>query len=284
VNPSALASLLHGGVSISKYHTVAEYAEALGALNGIAGAMLFEFARVGRGHRDTICGNFVARAITMSKSIFTLYDGDAYQDCWILHRCLMERLFHLEHLANTNSFDAYEEWSFVKQYKELRRVQEDIQFADAALDPAFHLTPDQVARAKSLKKRAPEWHRPRAEAVAKELQMHFLYRYGYEFASGHVHPMANDGLRDFYHITGLQPAPGFPNEIVVLSNTLLVSTMLIQSAMNASSLLWRRVVYDFVDAVREYLGDGGDAHKILFVKLGRALETGFQMAEAKPAG
>jgi hypothetical protein len=43
-------------------------------------------------------------------------------------------------------------------------------------------------------------------------------------------------------------------------------------------------VYDFVDAVREYLGDGGDAHKILFVKLGRALETGFQMAEAKPAG
>lgn len=193
------------------------------------------------------------------------------------------RLFYLEHLATTNGFDAYEEWSFVKQYKALRRVQEDTQFPDAALDPAFHLTPDQVARAKALKKRAPEWRRPHAEAVAKALRMHFLYRYGYELASGHVHPMANDGVRDFYHITGLAPAPAFPNEIIVLSNTLLVSTMIIQSAMNASSLLWRRVVYDFVDAVREYLGDGGDTHTILFVKLGRALETGFQMAEAKPA-
>ena len=54
---------------ITKYHTVAEYGEALGALTGIAGATLFEFARLGQGHRDTICGNFVARSITMSNRL-----------------------------------------------------------------------------------------------------------------------------------------------------------------------------------------------------------------------
>jgi hypothetical protein len=269
---------------ITKYHTVAEYGEALSALTGIAGATLFEFARLGQGHRDTICGNFVARSITMSKSIFRLYEAADYQDCWILHRCLMDRLFHLDHLATTNGFDAYEEWSFVEQYKALRRVQEDLQFPGAALDPAFELTPDQLDRAKALRKHAPVWQRPRAEDVAKHLQMHFLYRYGYDFASRYVHPMANDGLRDFYEITELQPAPTFPDELVVLSNTLLVSTMLVQSAMNASSLLWRNVLYEFLEAVRQYLGEGGDAYKILFVKLGRALETGFHLAGAKAAG
>lgn len=76
---------------ITKYHTVAEYGDVLGALTGIARATLFEFARLGRGHRDTICGNFVARSITMSRSIFTLYEAADYQDCWILHRCLMDR-------------------------------------------------------------------------------------------------------------------------------------------------------------------------------------------------
>ena len=226
----------------------------------------------------------MARSITMSKSIFTLYEAADFQDCWVLHRCLMDRLFHLEHLAVTNGFDTYEEWSFVKQYNALRRVQEDSLFPGAALDPAFELSPDQVARATALRKRPPVWHRPRAEDVAEHLRMHFLYRYGYEFASRYVHPMANDGLRDFYEITGLQPAPTFPDERVVLSNTLLVSTMLVQSAMNASSLLWRQVVHDFLESVRQYLGEGGDSYKVLFVKLGRALETGFHMAEAKTAG
>jgi hypothetical protein len=263
---------------------MAEYGEALGALNGIAGATLFEFARLGQGHRDTICGNFVARSITISKSIFRLYEAADYQDCWILHRCLMDRLFHLEHLAATNGFDAFEEWSFVEQYKALRRVQEDPLFTGAALDSAFELAPDQLDRAKTLRKRAPVWRRPRAEDVAKQLRMLFLYRYGYDFASRYVHPMANDGLRDFYEITGLQPSPSFPDEIVVLSNTLLVSTMLVQSALNASSLLWRNVLHEFLEAVRQYLGEGGDEYKLLFVKLGHALETGFHLAGHKTAG
>jgi hypothetical protein len=269
---------------LTQYHPVAEYKEVVGALNGIAGATLFEFARLGEGRRDTICGHFVARSITMSKSIFTLYETGDYQDCWILHRCLMDRLFHLEHLAVTNSFDVYEEWSFVEQYNALRRVQEDPMFPGAALDPAFELAPDQIARAKALRKRAPVWRRPRAEDVAKRLRLHFLYRYGYDFASRYVHPMANDGLRDFHDITGLQPAPAFPDERVVLSNTVLVATMLTQSALNASSLLWRNVLYDFLEAVRQYVGEGGNEYKVLFVKLGRALESGFRLAEPRAAG
>jgi hypothetical protein len=246
--------------------------------------MLFEFARLGEGHREAICRGFVARSITTSNGIVTLYHAGAYQDCWILHRSLLDRLFHLEHLAATDSFDEFEEWSFIQQYKALRRIQEDAEFSHESLDPALELTPDQVARAEALRRRNPVWRRPHAEDVAKQLQMHFLYRYGYDFASRYVHPMANDGLRDFYKITGLEPAPEFPDEKVVLSNTVLVSTMLTQSAMNTSALRWRRIVYEFLEAVREHLASGEDTYKAIFVKLGRALEEGFKMAEAQPAG
>ena len=69
----------------------------------------------------------------------------------------------------------------------------------------------------------------------------------------HVHPMANDGYQDFYAITKLSPAPVFPEQRSILSNTILVLTVLIQEGLNASSLSWRRILYDFIDEVRESL-------------------------------
>ena len=65
----------------------------------------------------------------------------------------------------------------------------------------FGLTLEQNERAKALSKNLPVWQRPKAEEVAKQLNMRFLYRFGYDFGSTHVHPMANDGQQDFFTIT-----------------------------------------------------------------------------------
>jgi hypothetical protein len=271
-------------VPINRYHSREEYEEALEAFHGITGTMLFEFAQHGQGYRDTIVRNFVARTNMMARAVFRLWDLADYHDCWILHRCLLDRLFHLQEISDRNQFELFEAWSFLKQYDAMARVRSDPGFQEAATGSMFELSPEQHARAKTLRADPPKWRRPKAEGIATRLNMHFLYRYGYDFGSTHVHPMANDGHQDFFSITGLQPAPDFPDQRVVLSNTLLVATMVVQLGMNASTLRWRAVVYDFLDELRDFLGTGSDTFKVTFVKLGRALQQGLELAAPAGAG
>ena len=111
-------------------------------------------------------------------------------------------------------------------------------------------------RAAALFKTPPKWRRPKAEDVAKALDLGFLYTYGYLHASAQVHPMADDGLQDFHLLTGAEPAPEFPDQSAVLGNTLLVNTMLLQDAMNASSMRWMALVFNALNDIREFLVSG----------------------------
>ena len=49
----------------------------------------------------------------------------------------------------------------------------------------------------------------------------FLYRFGYDYASTHVHPMANDGEADFEVLISPPGAAKLPDETVV-RNSILV--------------------------------------------------------------
>jgi len=265
------------------YLTVESYVEALGAFHAISGIILFEFARQERGKRDIIIRNFLARTNMMVRAVFRLWDLQDYQDCWILHRCLLDRLFHLNHLQEHDQFELFEAWSFLEQYNALNRVRSDPEFSDARESRMFALTPEQKERAKALSLNPPDWQRPRAEEVAKRLNMRFLYRFGYDFGSRHVHPMADDGQQDFFAITKLEPAPNFPDQRSVLSNTLLVGTMIVQEGLNASTLSWRAIVYDFLDDLRRFLDSGSDNYKLSFVKLGKLIEDGVRLCESPHA-
>lgn len=262
------------------YLPVEAYKEALGAFHAIAGALLFEFAREKRGDRDTIIRNFIARTDMIARAVFRLWELQDYQDCWVLHRCLLDRLFHLWHLQQNDQFEMFEAWSFLEQYNALNRVRSDPEFNGARESKLFGLTLEQKERAGALAKNPPVWQRPKAEEVAKSLDMRFLYRFAYDFASTHVHPMANDGHQDFYTITKLEPAPDFPDQRSVLSNTLLVATMVVQQGLNASTLSWRALVYDFLDDLRRFLGTGPDDYKISFLKLGAMIEQGMRLCQS----
>jgi len=86
------------------YLAVETYNETVQALHGICGLILFEFAREERGTRDLIIRNFIARTDMMVRAVFRLWELQDYQDCWILHRCLLDRLFHLFHLDQHDGF------------------------------------------------------------------------------------------------------------------------------------------------------------------------------------
>jgi hypothetical protein len=250
------------------------YTEALGAFHAISGTILFEFARQEPSTRNDIICHFVARTDTMVRGVFCLWDIQDYQDCWILNRCLLDRLFHLVHLHEDDQFEVFEAWSFLQQYNALNRVRSNPDFKSALESSGSSFTPEQKERAKTLLANPPIWQRPKAENVAKKLDMRFLYRFGYDFGSTHVHPMANDGQQDFFTITGLEPAPQFPDQRSVLSNTLLVGTMVVQHGLNASTLSWRTLVYDFLDDLRRFLDTGSDDYKRSFAKLGWLVEQG----------
>jgi hypothetical protein len=261
------------------YLPVESYTEALGVFHAISRIILFEFARQEGNKRDIIIRNFIARTDTMVRAVFRLWDLEDYQDCWILYRCLLDRLFHLSHLQEHEQFETFEAWSFLEQYNALNRVRSDPEFSGALESKMFGLTLEQKERAKALLKNPPIWQRPKAEEVAKRLNMRFLYRFGYDFGSTHVHPMANDGQQDFFTITKLEPAPEFPDQRSVLANTLLVGTMIVQQGLNASTLSWHALVYDFLDDLRRFLGTGSDDYKLSFVKMRRLIEQGERLCK-----
>jgi len=264
-----------------QYLPVRSYVEAHEAFHVIFGIILFEFARHKLGIRDVIIRNFIARTDMMVKAVFNLWDFQDYQDCWILYRCLLDRLFHLSHINEHDQFEVFEAWSFREQYNALNRVRSDPEFSCARESKMFSFTQKQKDRAKILSENPPDWQRPKSEQVAKQLDMRFLYRFGYDFGSTHVHPMANDGAEDFFTITKLKPAPEFPDQRSVLSNTLLIGTMIVQEALNASILSWRALVYNFTDDLRRFLDKGSADYKLSAVKMGKLFEQGVRLCETR---
>ncbi|MFA5056121.1 MAG: DUF5677 domain-containing protein [Dehalococcoidia bacterium] len=254
------------------YLPVESYKEALETFHAVSAMILFEFARQEQEIRDSILCNFVARTDMMMKAIFHLWDMQDYQDCWILYRCLMDRFFHLSHLHEHNQFEVFEKWSFLEQYNSINKVRSDPWCEGAHKSKRFNFTLEQKKRAKALSKNPTSWQRPKAEEVAKRLDMRFLYDFGYDYASMHVHPMANDGLQDFFTITKLEPSPDFPEQRSVLSNTIVVGVMIVQEGLNASTPSWRAIVYDFLEYLLEFVNTGDTDYMISFLKLSKLFQ------------
>jgi len=269
-------------ISQDDYLAPEEYREMLGVFQGISGLLLFDFARVECGTKDIIVRNTIARVNTLTGSVFRLWDAGDQDSAYVLYRCVLDRLFHLWHLAERNEFEQFEEWSYFEQFNAKNQVRSDPECREALTDPLFSFTPDEIARGKRLAKTPPKWSRPKAEEAAKGLKLGILYRYGYDFASRLVHPMATDGHEDFFRITKLQPAPDFPDQRSLLSNTLLIATMTVQEGLNASHFQWRRVVFDFLDELRRGVGTGSQGYREPFVKIGRFAEAGQRLGEPSP--
>lgn len=131
-----------------------------------------------------------------------------------------------------------------------------------------------------VKAKTNTWCRPKAEDVAKSMGLGFLYRFGYDLASTHVHPMAQDGEIDFARLTFL--ANHQSPDATVVRNSILVQSMLIQEALNASSVQWSKIIYDFIDQLRKFLNDGKNLEFLVtFYKIGKAWPT-LDFCEPRP--
>lgn len=240
------------------------------------GIILLSLAQYSQGLRDKIIGNFIARGMICTESIFLIWRQGSEQDAWILHRSLLDRLFHLHNLVEHNSFSAFEEYSFVRAYEARQKLlgEEEMRnkFSASQIKGLKQLLKSQEARYQQLKLKGklPIWRRPKAEDVAKSMKVGFLYHFGYDYASRYVHPMAEDGEIDFVRLTSTANHQS-PPDATVVRNSILVQSMLIQEALNASSLQWRAIIYDFIGQLQKFLSDDKNLRfQETFYKIGNA--------------
>jgi hypothetical protein len=92
------------------------FGQAIETFSVYCGVVLLSFAQHGQGLRDTIARNFIARGMNCTKNIFAVWKAGSEQDAWILHRTLLDRLFHLHYLGETDTFSDFDDFSFRAVY------------------------------------------------------------------------------------------------------------------------------------------------------------------------
>ena len=250
-----------------QYFPVKAYREAIYILDVFTKIILFQFAEHSTGIKDNIIRNFIARGIVALKGIMKLWEISDYHDCWVLHRCILDRLFHLRALARDDTFELFERWSFKHQYDSRNKIRSDPDFKER-INPEFFKDMDaQKERYAIISKERPQWKRPKPEEIAREMDYHFLYKYGYDYASRLVHPMADDGEEDFYRQTKLSGRIFFIDQKVVINNSCIVVALVINEGLRYSNLVWRRLTFDFLKNFIDFLRSGSKKYQITFRKI-----------------
>ena len=264
-----------------EYLSIEEYFEAKVILHSFSIIILSQFALLDRIKRNNILSSFIARCDRMVHAIFQLCEGDDLHDSWIIHRCLIDRLFHIHDLGEKDEFELFEDWSFFEQYKALNKVNSDQSIKDFKSVDDIKLTDHQKKRGKKLEKNPPKWRRPHAEQVAKDLNMQFFYKYGYDYASRYVHPMANEGEIDFNLLLEFSSNKREREKKIILSNTLLVYIVILQESLRISDYLWVSMVNNFLTNTLLFLDNGSNDFKLDLLKLSKYFRSYKNLAKAK---
>lgn len=254
-------------VETKEYRTIEEYKEFSEILCSFGQMVLFAMAQFPINTKETIIRNFIARALMMHRGVFQLWDIEDYQDCWIIYRCMLDRLFHLNQLLVNNEIEVFDDWSFEQQYNTRNKIRSDSQYNSRLIAGFWKDTPEEKARMQALQKNSPQWKRPFAEDVAKRMKLKPLYDYGYDYGSTLVHPMANDGQRDFVSITCLGDKTIFPDERVIINNSSMIALLILREGMVGSGLLWRSFVSDILEEFLKFFENGSKDYKTSFVRI-----------------
>ena len=213
--------------------------------------------------KDHIIGNFISRGSVCLDGIYHLWRIGNYQDCWVLHRTLADRLIHIWYLADREEFEEFERWSFQRQFDMAHNALSDPMIRDKLQTIWLREATAQQRQRRERYNREPKsnWRRPDAREVAKKMNLPILYRLSYDSPSMEVHPMADDGKEEFDVLLGLD-SETYGDKRVVLQNSVIVQVLLIQRGLGAANVLWRSFVNDFIE---EFLSlvESGDPHHLL---------------------
>lgn len=265
----------------SEFLSQEQLLEVLHVIETVGIMILFDFSKRGLDTRNKVIRNFIARANLTLKSISELWKIGAYQDCWVLFRCILDRLFHLYDLVQKNSFEDFEAWSLIEQYEQAYSAQSDLHFRHSLTDEFLEHQNNLKSRYHKLKQTSISYKRPRPKEIARNMDLMFLYKFGYDFASTQIHPMANDGEEAFLRQIGDHKHSRHMDHRSVLRNSCLVHVLLIQDGLIASERRWIGIIARLLREILSFLESGNENYKLTFVKLGK-LGPGLQLSSEKP--
>jgi hypothetical protein len=210
--------------------------------------------------QDKIIGNFIARGNASMKGITILIENKNISDCYMLYRCILERMFYLRYLKNNNCYKEFDDWSFKVQYEMNNNLFSD---KDMKIKPEIEDCKPTIEENKRYNelRNMNSWKRPKMKDIAREMDLMFLYKFGYHHASSFVHPMANDGQIE----CAIQANINIDDRLFVgvynlINNSLLICSLLIREGMNNSSLKWHDILFDFLDDYKNYMKCGNNKY------------------------
>ena len=242
--------------------------------------LLFELAEKCESRKDFYLRNALAKTASLIESIFKLHQIGNYYDGWILYRSLSGRLAHILYLDKNNSYLDFEKWTFIRDFEDNNRARSDPKFKRNLLDSNFDIDDTQKLKYSNYKSDNPKWKRPKVENILVENELDFLYKYGYDYASKHTHPMYNDGSYEFYKLTGLEPNPyaNFSKTALII-NRLLLATMITQTCLNFLTFKFRTIMYNYIESIRNSLDGDDKSFKINFIKIDKLFEEKISLCE-----
>lgn len=252
---------------IKEYLSANEYKQFYEIYRRITALLIFSIHHYEVNNRKLIIRNFMAKSIASLQGAFTLWEIKNYQDCYVLLRVLTDRLFHLYDLIENDKFTEFDDWTFYQQFCSRNQLRSDQENSKKIIKEAFNATAEEKERFLNIQKAGITYKRPKPEKISKELDLHFLYKYGYDHASTLVHPMANDGWEDVIHLTGLYPDAILPDHRSVLSNCLLINHLLHNHAMRGLGFKWRREIVEFMDSSTNFLKTGDKGYLKCFLAI-----------------
>lgn len=202
--------------------------------------------------KDVYLRNCIAKTISLLKAIDVLFIIEQYNEGWILYRALIDRLVYVHYLLNNNKFIEFDEWTFVKLYEYRHNAKVDERFKRLLRNPKFKTKKGETSTYESFKARL-NWQKPNPQNVLKSKDLDFIYKFGYDFASMHTHPMSWDGGKEFHKLTGLRPNPFIETEDdLLIKNSFLISSIIINETVLNFDIPIPRYFVEYLLEIKKY--------------------------------
>jgi hypothetical protein len=238
-------------------HTKEEYLDLVSVLQRLIRIVILEIREEVRELTDILFLYSLARACVQIDSIFRLWDLEHYSDSLILYRTQVERLLTLHYLVDTKTIKEFDDWSFIENYENRNNAKSDQEHNQFLTKEFWTESRERIEKYQRLKKEKVSWKRPdssQLEDIARKHNLLFLYKYGYRYASGFVHPLSSDGEAEFELVTGIKAKNKKENDTTpIINNSVVVLIFIIDLALNETNFEWNEYVFKILSSSKDFI-------------------------------
>jgi hypothetical protein len=248
--------------------TKLKYSEIVNKVEIVTKWLLFQLAEKVKSHKEIYLRNTLAKSLSSLKSINLLYQIDEVNNGWTLFRAQIDRLVYLYSFADEENFKKFDDWSYLKIFEYRSNIKSYNLSEIKKPKLVINHNIEEIKRYKRIKELKISWTKPDPKKILKEKGLDFIYKFGYDYASGHIHPLVSDGELEFYYYTGLEPYPykGFDFEILI-KNSIILNTIIQQEVFNQLPFKYLGILSTFIDETRKKTNCQNNDFDLICMKL-----------------